>query len=316
MTRKTKNSSSVSYGQAAALRSQSTSQQGFTTTRASREFTTPNFSPSDRFSEDPNKQSETTDSSAYSLPSAAPIYSSSVSTNFNNSFVPPPQPTMGNEYFSDQVQSDYTSVVSSVGGTTGTHDDESYDVSGVDLSFEPDDDVSQLTMNISVTQGKKEDPDGHYSDDTLLYNTDKPKVAATKPKKKKPVVQPEKSKPLTTVEEQSQDTDSQPQSSSSPVTSSKQTIQEIMSRGVSKRSSFNDSGLSRLHLIAESSSKADEESGSEASENKSRGPPTVAFGESEQTAVNMTLESTANNGRSFYSEEDKTVGEGDSVYSS
>ena len=91
-----------------------------------------------------------------------------------------------------------------------------------------------------------------------------------------------------------------------------------MSRGVTKRgSSFNDSGLSRLHLIAESNSKADgEESGGEASENKSAGPPTVAFGESEQAAVNMTLESTTNNGRSIYSEEDKTVGEGDSVYSS
>ena len=236
----------MSYGQAAVRRSKSINKKGGQPRRefiSSKKLNTNNPASVRRLSsDDPNQQDEATSQdtpSTYSLPKPPPRYESPSMPSFDRAFrdtsssrfpTPPTPPMMrSSEYFStDQQQS--MSVVSSVGGTTGTHDDSDYNESGVELSFQPEDDVSTIGFSVAEVSEAPSgaEPDGYKSDDNIYRN---PKGRDPSPLKPTPSTKSRKGSTgrqqnrvaLTTVDEQSNDTESR----STPITSAESQKEKI-----------------------------------------------------------------------------------------
>jgi len=273
-----------------------------------------------------NKQGGTAsqDNTAYSLPEPPPIYSSSSPSpltlnkpTVDMSFPPPPPPMNLNSNDRLPKFQPYTA--------TEPVDDSDGDDSGVEISFQPEDDVS--TLGCSIMTSTKE-PDGYKSDD--IYSPpvipDGSSSALARPKSSKKSrknwrqqasSRRENRLALAPVDEQSFDTEppSAPKTTSPTNPNPKQTIEEIMNRGVEakptikskstkkKASSFQSEDEARVRRIAKSFSQAAGDGANSDSSNNDGGPPTVELTRENDEAVNRALKS-----KSFYSE-DLTMGD-------
>ena len=154
-------------------------------------------------------------------------------------------------------------------------------MSGVDLTFTPEDDVSTIGYSVVSEAQSGKDPEGYKSDDALLYSPPsdrdpsplKPTTSKKKSKKKKTEVQSEKREVLTTVDEHSQDTEAPAQ------------IQNAAERIVDKI-------MNRPNRPLKEEEDSDSESSSEGRESgwtSEDDPSTVNHGESDDV-VNETLQ--------------------------
>jgi len=206
--------------------------------------------------------------------------------------------------------------------------DSDCDESGVELTFEPEDDIS--TLGCSVAASGKE-PDGYKSDDLYNPRTGPGGLSSalrSKPSKKlrnnsrQPASRGQgNNPPLDPVVEHS---NPEMESLSAPKTSTtndnpKQTIEEIMNRGPkgktktksksSKSKSLHSDKESRVRHVAISFSSHAAAIPSDSS-NDGRGPPTIDLAGGNDDAVHRAL-----NQSSFYSQ-DFTVAESGKIYSS
>ena len=174
---------------------------------------------------------------------------------------------------------DFVSATSSVGGTRNSYDDTTVgDVSGVDLTFTPEDDVSTIGYSVVSEAQSGKDPEGHKSDDALLYSPPSdidPSTSKEKSKKKKKAseVQSEKRELLTTVDEHSQDIEAPAQTQNA----AERIVDKIMNRPNRPLKEEEDSD-------SESSSE-----GRESGWTSEDDPSTVNHGESDDV-VNETLQ--------------------------
>jgi len=253
---------------------------------------------------------------------------------------PPPPPHMRKPPPSNNDPPQYnpygTSFSNSIDGTCSDEE------SGVELSFTPEDDISTLECSVMTSGGKE--PDGYKSDDA--YNP--PPDGSSKPggrssKKSRNSWRnasnrkENRSLALAPVEEQDAEESRGGTSGQTPPTSpgnnaAKQTIEEIMNRGVEdappmlrieslkskkskKQSSIHIEDESRVRRIARSFTQAASGSISDDSTNGEGGPPTVNSIKENDEAVKSTL-NVSRNSRSFYSEDITTGGESGQIYES
>jgi len=237
-----------------------------------------------------------------------------------------------------------TAKATDVKASTIPFDSDSGSESGVELSFEPEDDISTLGCSVTnVPMPLGEEPDGYKSDD--IYSTpaapERLSSSLTKPRHKEEVRSSRKARKkrnknassrkenvlaLAPVEEQSTDIESQSTPKISPTSANpKQTIEEIMNRVVkgnseshitlkkSKSSKQNQSSWHGeqehgVHQTARAFSQSVRENSNSSDID---GSATIDLSDvASDDVVQRTLK-----GRSFFSE-DHTVGELDQVYES
>lgn len=241
---------------------------------------------------------------------------------------PPPCPPAASSNVPSEPQS-YTTADRS-------RDDSDDDDSGVELSFRPvhDDDMSSLGCSLMSKDVTRREPDGFKSDD--IYSTpDIPEGTSSPPSRHKSSTKTRKNRrqqqgssrnenhllALDPVEESSVETETlkSPKTSSNH-TNPKQTIEEIMNRGVEGQPTMRSKSMKKtpvswhstdnpkVHRIARSFTQAPM-GGSSSDSSNVGGPPTVGSAREDDEAVNRALKSS-----SFFSH-DHSMGDSGNVYS-